>query len=141
MLVDLVVAAVVAVLSVVEVASTSTERLPSERAADGLAYALVIAGSVSLVWRRRTPMAVLAIVTAVLVTFWLRGYGALLSVLGLPALYAVAAHAERRQRAWWSMGLACVSLMVAASVSVLDRPDGFAYLIALSMMAFLIGAI
>ena len=29
--------------------------------------------------------------------------------------------------------------MLAASVSVLDTPDGFAYLTALSMAAFLIG--
>ena len=104
-------------------------RLPGERAADGFAYALVVAGSVSLVWRRRAPIAVLAVVTAVLATFWLRGHGALLSVLGLPALYAVAAHAEHRRRAWWALGVACVVLlMLAASVSVLDRPDGFAYL-------------
>lgn len=140
-MVDLVVAAVVAVLSVVEVASTSAEAMPGERAADGLAYALVIAGSASLVWRRRTPIAVLAIVTAVLITFWLRDHGALLAVLGLPALYAVAAHAEHRRRAWWAVGIACVSLMLAASVSVLDRPDGFASLRALSIVAFLIGAI
>ena len=50
----------------------------------------------SLFWRRRAPIAVLAIVTAVLVTLYLREYGAFLSVLGLPALYAVAAHEEHR---------------------------------------------
>ena len=33
-----------------------------------------------------------------LMVFWLRGHGALLSVLGLPALYAVAAHEENRRR-------------------------------------------
>ncbi|MGZ4701390.1 MAG: sensor histidine kinase [Ilumatobacteraceae bacterium] len=63
-----------------------------------------------------------------------------MSVLGLPALYAVAAHAEHRRRAWWAIGVACASLMVTACVSVLDRPDGFAYLQALSVVAFLIGA-
>ena len=99
------VAAVVAVLSVVDVASASAEAMPGERPADALAYALVIAGSVSLVWRRRAPIAVLAVVTAVLVAmFWLRDYGAFLSVLGLPALYAVAAHDEHRRRAWWALG-------------------------------------
>ena len=139
-LVDLFVAAVVAVLAVVDVASTSAEPLRGDRTADGLAYALVIAGSVTLVWRRRAPIAVLAIVTAVIVAFWLRDYGALLSVLGLPAVYAVAAHAERRRQAWWALGSAWVVLMIAASASVLDRPDGFAYLQALSVAAFLIGA-
>ena len=139
-LVDLLVAAVVAVLAVVDVASTSAEPLRGDRTADGLAYVLVLAGSVSLVWRRRAPIAVLAIVTAVIIAFWLRDYGALLSVLGLPAVYAVAAHAERRRQAWWALGVAWVVLMIAASVSVLDRPDGFAYLQALSVAAFLIGA-
>jgi signal transduction histidine kinase len=140
-LLDLVLAGVVAVLAVFEVASASAEALPGERVADAFAYALVIAGSVSLVWRRRTPIAVLAIVSTVLATFWLGGYGALLSVLGLPALYAVAAHAERRRRAWWALGIASVGMQVVASVSVLNRPGGFAFLEALSVAAFLIAAI
>mgnify|MGYP001312387523 CR=1 FL=1 len=140
-LIDVVVAVVVAVLSVVEVSTTSAEALPGERTADGFAYLLVIAGSSSLVWRRRTPIGVLAIVSGVLVTFWLRGHGAFLSVLGLPAMYAVAAHAEHRRRAWWSLGVACVVLLLAASVSVLDRPDGFEYLQLVSIAAFLVGAI
>ena len=71
---------------------------------------------------------------------YLREYGALLSVLGLPALYAVAAHEEHRRRAWWAMVVACVALMLAACVSVLDTEDGFAYLTALSMVAFLAAA-
>ncbi len=141
LLVDLVVAAVVAVLSVVDVASTSASPLPGDRTADGLAYALVIAGSISLFWRRRVPIAVLAIVTVALTVFWLRGYGALMSVLGLPALYAVAAHAEHRRRAWWAIVVACTGLMFIACLSVLNRPDEFAYLQALSVLAFLIAAI
>jgi signal transduction histidine kinase len=140
-LVDVVVATVVAVLSIVEVATTSTNRLPGERAADGYAYALVAAGAMSLAWRRRAPIAMLAIVTAVLATFWLRGHGALLSVLGLPALYAVAAHSEHRRRAWWLLGTALVVLMLAASFSVLDQPAGFDYLQAVSMVAFMSAAI
>ena len=140
-LIDLVVAAVVAVLAVVEVVTTSAELLPGDRPADAFAYALVIAGSISLVWRRRVPIAVLTIVAAVLIVFWLRGHAALLSVLGLPALYAVAAHDEHRRRAWWAMVTGCVVLLVAASVTVLDRPDGFAILQGLSIAAFLAGAI
>jgi signal transduction histidine kinase len=140
-LVDLVVAAVVIVLSVVEVATTSAEALAGERTADGLAYALVIVGSVSLIWRRRAPIAVLALVSVVLVAFWVRGYGALMSVLGLPTMYAVAAHAENRRRAWLAIGVSNAVLMIAASVSVLDRPDGFEYLQAVSVAAFLGGAI
>jgi signal transduction histidine kinase len=140
-LVDVVVATVVAVLSLVEVATTSTNRLPGVRAADGYAYALVAVGAMSLAWRRRAPIAMLAIVTAVLATFWLRGHGALLSVLGLPALYAVAAHSEHRRRAWWLLAAALVGLMLAASFSVLDQPAGFDYLQAVSMVAFMSAAI
>jgi signal transduction histidine kinase len=74
--------------------------------------------------------------------FWLRGHGAYLSVLGLPALYAVAAHAEHRRGAWWVMTGSCVALMVAACTSpILDRPDGFGYPTAFSILAFLIAAI
>jgi hypothetical protein len=123
-LIDLVVAAAVAVLSVVEVATTSAEPLPGDRPADALAYALVIVASISLVWRRRAPIVVLAIVTALLMTFWFRGHAALMSVLGLPTLYAVAAHADHRRRAWWAMTTASVALLVVACVSVLNRPDG-----------------
>ena len=101
--VDLIVVGVVAILGVVDVAAASTERIPGERPADGLAYALVIAAAVSLFWRRRAPVLVLSIVSAALIVFWLRGHGAFLSVLGLPALYAVAAHEENRRRAWWAI--------------------------------------
>ena len=56
---------------------------------------------------------------------YLRDYGAFLSVLGLPALYAVAAHEDHRRRAWWAMVASCVVLLAAASVSLLDTDDGF----------------
>jgi signal transduction histidine kinase len=139
--VDLFVAVVVGVFSVIDVAASSAERVSGERAADALAYALVVTGAISLLWRRRAPIAVLAVVTAILVTFWLRDYAAYLSVLGLPALYAVAAHEMHRTRAWWALGAACTLIMVAASVSVLDEPDGYDYLTALSVAAFLAGSI
>jgi signal transduction histidine kinase len=140
-LVDLAVAVAVAVLSVVDLASSSADVQPGQRPADALAYALVIVGSLNLFWRRRAPIAVLAIVTAVLVVCYLREYGAYLSVLGLPALYAVAAHEEHRWRAWWAMITACIVLLLAASVSLLDTEDGFAYFTALSMVAFLAAGI
>ena len=140
-LVDLLVVVVVGVLSVADVASADDAGIEGRRPADALAFVLVIAGSVSLYWRRSLPTATLTFVTAVLVTIYLREYGALLSVLGLPALYAVAAHEEHRRRAWWALGLSCACLLIAASVSVLDRPEGFAYLTAVSMIGFLAAAI
>jgi signal transduction histidine kinase len=140
-LVDVLVVVVVAVLSVVDVASASDAGISGQRAADALAYVLVLFGSVSLYWRRRAPIVVLAIVTAVLVVVYLREYGAYLSVLGLPALYAVAAHEEHRRRAWWAMGASSAILLVSAGISLLDRPEGFAFLTAVSMTAFLATAI
>jgi signal transduction histidine kinase len=140
-LVDLLVVVVVGVLSVADVASANDIGIQGQRPVDALAYVLVIAGSVSLYWRRRAPIVVLAFVTAVLIAMYLREYGAFLSVLGLPALYAVAAHEEHRSRAWWALGLSCAGLLVAASVSLLDRPEGFAYLTLVSMVVFLAAAV
>lgn len=139
-LVDLVVVVVVGLLAVADVAA-SGNRLEGDRTVDALAYLLVIAGSVSLYWRRRAPVLVLACVTVVLVAMYLREYGAYLSVLGLPALYAVAVHEEHRKRAWWALCLASAALLIAASVSLLDQPGGFAYATAVSMAAFLVAAI
>ena len=140
-LVDLSVVLVVGVLSVADIASTSNRTQDWQRPVDALAYLLVITGSISLYWRRRAPIPVLAVVTAVVVAVYLREYGAYLSVLGLPALYAVAAHEEHRRRAWWAMTIASLALLIAAGVSLMDREDGFDYLTAVSMTGFLIGAI
>ena len=140
-LVDVAVAVLVGVLSLFDVAAASAERLPGERPADGLAYALVVLAAVSLVWRRRVPIGVLAVVTGAVAVFWLRDHGAFLSALGLPALFAVAAHEEHRVRAWVAMAVSVVALMVAGSFGLLDDPDGYQYLTALSVFGFLAGAI
>jgi signal transduction histidine kinase len=137
---DVVLAAVVAVLSIADIAASSADET-TDRPADALAYALVVIGSASLIWRRRAPVAMLAVVTAVLVTIYVRDYGAFLSVLGLPALYAVAAHEENRRRAWVAMIGCSVVLLLAASTSVLDSDEGFNYFASVSMIAFLAGAI
>ena len=136
---DAAVAVVVGVLAVVDLASASD--VAGERAPDALAYALVVAGSLSLFWRRRRPILVLGAVTATLVTIYLRDHGAFLSVLGLPALYAVAAHEEHRRRAWWAMIIASLVLVGAANVSLLDTEDGYDALSAVSMVAFMAATI
>lgn len=138
---DVALAVLVGVLALFDVASASAERLPGERPADGLAYALVALAAVSLVWRRKAPVGVLAVVTSAVAVFWLRDHGAFLSALGLPALFAPAAHSEHRSRAWAGMAASVVVLMVAASFGLLDDPDGYQYLTALSMFGFLVGAI
>jgi signal transduction histidine kinase len=138
---DAAVAVGVAVLAVVDVASESDLARPGDRPVDALAYGLVIVGALSLFWRRRVPVAVLGIVTAVLIAVYLREYGAFVAVLGLPAFYAVAAHEANRRRAWWAMIMASVALLLGAGVSVLNTDEGFSYFTALSVMAFLVAAI
>ena len=140
-LVDLLVVGVVGLLAVADVAAAASTTEDWQRPVDGLAYALVIVAAVSMYWRRRAPVVVLAVVTALIMVMYLREYGAFLSVLGLPALYAVAAHEEHRRRAWWAIGIATTCLIVTAAVSLLDRPDGFAYLTAVSMIGFLAAAV
>jgi signal transduction histidine kinase len=140
LVVDVLVAVVVAVLSVLDVAAAN-DATRGPRPADALAYALVITASLNLFWRRRAPIAVLAYVAAAIVVVYLRDYGAFLAVLGLPALYAVAAHESHRRRAWCAMVGFCALLLVAASVSVLDTDDGLDVLTLVSMVAFLGGAI
>jgi signal transduction histidine kinase len=140
-LLDLFVVAVVAVLAIADLASVDAGRQDAQRPADALAYALVVCGAAALYWRRRVPVAVLGFVVAVLVVVYLRDYGAFLSVLGLPALYAVAAHEEQRATAWWALVAGCVVIVIAACLGPLDRADGFAYLNLLSVVAFLAAAI
>src|SRR5829696_7749353 len=57
-LVDVVIAALVAGLSVLDLVSSSDQPLPGERPADWLAYVLVIVASLALIWRRRAPLVV-----------------------------------------------------------------------------------
>ena len=139
--VDVAVVVVVVVLSVFDVASASSEHVAGEEPADWLAYVLVIAGSISLLWRRRLPVAVLAIATAAASAFWLRGHGAYLSVLGITAFYSVAVHAEHRRRTWSAVAGLLLVLVATASVSLLDDPDGFAWIRGLSIVVFIVAAI
>jgi signal transduction histidine kinase len=140
-LVDVAIAVLLGVLSLADVASASAEHLPGERPADWFAYALVVIAAISLVWRRRAPIAVLAIVTITVAIYWLREHGAFLSGLGLTAMFAVAAHAEHRVRAWWMLCVSVVVLLGAGSVGLLSDPDGYQYLTAVSVLGFLIAAI
>ncbi|MGI9642925.1 MAG: sensor histidine kinase [Acidimicrobiia bacterium] len=137
--VDLLVAGLILVLSLLDMASTEVE--PGDREVDVGAYALIAVGATALMWRRYVPEVVLACVTVVLIVFWTSDYGSFVPPLGLSALYAVAVHSEHRRRAWSTVAVAVVVLMAAASVSILDEPEGFAYANGASMAVFLAGSI
>jgi signal transduction histidine kinase len=136
-LVDVALAGFLTVLALVEAVS---ELDAWEREVGLLAVVFIVTGGVSLVWRRRAPVLVLAIVSTVMIAYWLSNYGSFLALLGLPALFAVAAHSANRRRAWVAIGVGSVALLIGAGISILDRPDGFAYANAVSMAAYLAGA-
>jgi len=138
LLVDVAFAGVITVLALVEVESSGVSE--GQRALDFLAIVLVLVAGASLVWRRHVPVAVLTVVTIAMVTYWLRDRPSFLALLGLPALYAVAAHCDNRRRAWTAIGLSIIALLVGAGVSILNPPDGFAYSNAVSMTVYVCGA-
>jgi signal transduction histidine kinase len=138
--VDVAVVVVIFCLAVADIANGASDD-SAERGADLLAFVLVGAGSLSMWWRRRFPVVTLSIVAGVVITAYLREYGAALAVLGLPALYAVAVYEERRRLAWYALIAISSLMLLAASVSLLDTPDGFAYLSLLSMATFVTAAI
>ena len=133
---DALFAALVGVVSVVQ--ASSPDVALGGASADTFAYITVVIASASLLFRRRWPITVLVIVTAVLAVFYLRDGGDFLSFLGLAPFYAVAAHSQQRLRAWIALLLAGAGLFVIASVSILDTPDGYSFSSAASMGSWLI---
>lgn len=132
---DVVVAVVLTVLAIID--AVADEVLAGEREPDALAFGLIVLAGVSLVWRRSNPLAVLVVVGVAMITFWLRDHGAFLAVLGLPSLYAVAVYEEDRARAWFGIITASLSMMIAASFTVLNPPDGYLFPNAITMAAYL----
>jgi signal transduction histidine kinase len=79
------------------------------------AIALIVGQTVPLIWRRRAPVLVLAIVTAALLTFFVLSYFPSLASLGLVvAVYTVAAHRERSISVWATV--ACGALLLSLTV-------------------------
>lgn len=111
------------------------------RSLDAVAVVMVVAGGAALTQRRRLPVLVLAVISVVTIAFWLRGHGAFLAVLGLPALYSVAVHESDRRRAWVAMVVATLGLVGVAGQTVLRSPDGLLLPAAITMAAYLAAAI
>ncbi len=120
---DALFAVLVGVVSLLE--ASSPDVAPEASGADTFAYITIVVGAAALLVRRRIPITVLAITSTVLAVFYLRDGGDFLSILGLSAFYAVAAHSERRAHAWVVMLVAAPVLFALASVTILDSTDGY----------------
>ena len=119
---DAVFAGVLVVLSIFGLTNGKVEG--SEQAPDLLAYVLLIGGSVSLAWRRTSPIAVLAVVVCTTIPFWVLDYATAFDALVLVALYATTAHTTDRRRAWVAAGSAIAILTIVTIIGVVaDRED------------------
>ncbi len=134
---DALFAALVGVVAIAE-ALTPDEKTGAA-GADTFAYITVGVAAASLLLRRHLPLTVFAIVATVLAVFYLRDGGEFLSLLGLSAFYAVAAHSDQRRRAWIALLFGGALLFAIACFTVIDTPDGYNLDGAASMLAFLIG--
>lgn len=137
MAVDVVFAAMIGLVAFAEVDAATKS---SERETDSLAYLLTAVGAASLIWRRVAPLTVLAVMTVVLSTFWLLGYGSFQAVLGLPAIYSATVHGENRRHTWLAVSASIAVMFTVASFTVLDGQDGFSGPNAVSMAAYLVSA-
>jgi signal transduction histidine kinase len=137
MAVDVVLAALIGVASFADVASSNDL---AGRETEVAEYLLSAAGAFALIWRRIAPLTVLVAVTAVISTYWLLGYTAFQSLLGLFAFYSAAAHGVNRRRTWLTVAACIPVLIVVAAVSILDEPDGFDWANAVNITVYLTGA-
>jgi signal transduction histidine kinase len=118
---DVTIALVAAVLSVLSLVSTDVEAIdPRLEPADPVAVIATAVACLSLAWRRTRPMAAFAVFTVgCLVVTLTDHYIGLLSILLLFSLYSLAAHGGRRQGV---IGLVA-SIVVFNVLSLLDVPD------------------
>lgn len=103
------------------------DHLDGSRELDVIGVALILVGSGALIWRRRASLTVMGIVLVVLIVFYIRDYGSFMSLVGLAAIYSVTAHVPNRRLAWSVVVVSSIAILVVASFSILNEPDGFNY--------------
>jgi len=118
----------------------SVDLVPS-REDDLLAVLLILGAAFALIWRRVAPFTVLAVVISTMLLMYLLGYDIFLAGVGLPALYTVIVIGEPRRRAWVFVTAATVGLFAVASVTILERTDGYHITNATGMIVFLLGTV
>jgi signal transduction histidine kinase len=118
---DLAIGLAAAAMSVASLLGTDIASIdPRLDPADPLSVAATLVAGLSLVWRRRRPVAAFTVfVTCCLVVTLTDHYIGLLSILLLFSLYSLAAHSRRRNGV---AGLVCC-LLVFIGLAVLDVPD------------------
>jgi signal transduction histidine kinase len=118
---DLAIGLAAAVLSVVSLLGTEVASIDARlEPADPLSVAATVVAGLSLVWRRRRPLASFGVfVTCCLVVTLTDHYVGLLSVLLLFSLYSLAAHSRRRNGV---TGLVLV-LFIYLGLALQDVPD------------------
>lgn len=134
-LLDVLFAAFIASAALADVVGVTSAN--GARDIDAAGIALIIAGSTALIWRRRYPLSSLAAVFVVLGVYYGRDYGSFMSIVGIVAIYSVAAHAENRRRAWLLAGGYSVILVGVAWFTILDDTDGINTANAASMITYL----
>lgn len=135
-LVDVLFAALLAFTAIADVAGVTRG---SARELDPLGIALIAIGSSALIWRRRHSLATLAVVFVVLAIYYTRDYGSFMSVVGIAAVYAVAAHLENRRTAWIASSVYSITIFGVAWLTILDEPDGHNLANATNMATYLVG--
>src|SRR6478609_11604475 len=118
---DLAIGLAAAVLSVVSLLGTEVATIDARlEPADPLSVAATVVAGLSLVWRRRRPLASFGVfVTCCLVVTLTDHYIGLLSVLLLFSLYSLAAHSRRRNGV---TGLV-LCLLIYLGLALQDVPD------------------
>ncbi len=131
LLTDTLFALLLTMLAVVgHIAATPTG---SEQDAGVASIALACAAHLSLAFRRRWPVAVMAFVATCSWLFWVGDYATTFEAALLVALYSVMANEPNRRRAWMAAGtLIGVSVLVVVSGIISDVDDiGFGSLAAI----------
>jgi signal transduction histidine kinase len=139
-LLDIAFAALIAIIALADLA-TEEMTAASVREPDALGVVLVLVGAAALIWRRSAPVLVLAITTGLSLIIYIRDYGSFAAAVGLAGLYAVAAHENNRRLAWAAVAVASVLMTGVASLTLLNRDDGFVYSNATSMVALILASI
>jgi signal transduction histidine kinase len=98
----------------------SADETASERSPNLWSLTLLTGLTIAFAYRRRRPLASMAAVVALTVTFWVADFATQFEVFSLLTIYAAAAHGgDDRRRVWRVVGLGVAAMSLVALVGVL----------------------